>query len=97
MANKESVARAIARRYGGTYNRGKGPDIRTDKVTINVEGSRTLRTASMRLRGFRGPVYIALVNDADADDASSLTAGKTVGIMNSEGRVLKPSTRRHWP
>ena len=97
MANKLTVAAAIARRYGGTFHRGKGPDIRTDKVTINVETTKTLPTALGRLRGFRGPVYIACVNDDDLADACWYSQGKTVGIMNSEGRVVKPSTRRHWP
>lgn len=97
MANKLKIAAAIARRYGSTFQRGRGPDIRTDKVTINVETTNSLPTALGRLKGYRGPVYIACVNDDDIADACSYTFRTTVGIMNAEGRVLKPSSRRRWP
>ena len=97
MANKITVARALAAKHGVKYNRGSGPDIKTEKITINVETARTLPTACLRLRGFRGPVYIACANDADVEDARYWTDGKTVGIMNSAGRILKRSTRGRWP
>ena len=76
---------------------GKGPDIKTDKITINVETANTLPSACLRLRGFRGPVYIACANDKDIPDARYWTEGKTVGIMNNKGRVLKKSSRGRWP
>lgn len=97
MASKIEVARALAAKYGGKYNRGRGPDIKTEKITINVETARTLPTACMRLRGFRGPVYIACANNDDIGDARYWTDGKTVGIMNSQGRIIKRSTRGRWP
>ena len=97
MASKVTVAQALAEKHGAKYHRGKGPDIRTDKVIINVETSRTMRTACGRLRGFRGPVYIACANDADIENAKDIIEGKTVGLMNSKGRILKRSTRGHWP
>ena len=97
MASKVEVARALAAQHGVKYTRGKGPDIRTEKITINVETARTLPSACLRLRGFRGPVYIACANDKDIEDARYWTDGKTVGIMNSKGRVLKRSSRGRWP
>lgn len=97
MAGKIAVAKALAEKHGARYRRGRGPDIRTEKITINVETARTLRTACGRLRGFRGPVYIACANDADIETARGIIAGKTVGLMNSEGRILKKSTRGRWP
>ncbi|MCY4628093.1 MAG: hypothetical protein OXE58_11090 [Acidobacteria bacterium] len=97
MAGKMAVAKALAEKHGGRYHRGRGPDIRTEKITINVETSRTLRTACGRLRGFRGPVYVACANDADIENAKAILAGKTVGLMNSKGRILKKSTRGRWP
>ncbi len=97
MAGKIDVAKALAVKHGVKYNRGKGPDIRTDKITINVETARTLRTACGRLRGFRGPVYVACANDADIENAKGIIVGKTVGLMNNKGRILKKSTRGRWP
>ena len=97
MAGKVEVAKALAEKHGGRYHRGKGPDIQTDRITINVETSRTLRTACGRLKGFRGPVYIACANDGDIEDARDMLAGKTIGLMNSNGRILKKSTRGRWP
>ena len=97
MAGKVAVAKALAEKHGGRYHRGRGPDLRTDKITINVETSPTLRTACGRLRGFRGPVYIACANDADLENAKLILTGKTVGLMNNKGRVLKKSTRGRWP
>ena len=97
MAGKIDVAKALAEKHGVKYNRGKGPDIRTEKITINVETVRTLGTACGRLRGFRGPVYVACANDADIEYAKDVIAGKTVGLMNNKGRILKRSTRGRWP
>ena len=97
MAGKVETAKALAEKHGARYRRGKGPDIRTDKITINVETARTLRSACGRLRGFRGPVYIACANDADIEAAKGIIAGKTVGLMNSKGRILQRSTRGRWP
>ena len=97
MASKVDVAKALAAKHGSKYNRGQGPDIRTDRVIINVETSRSLSTACGRLRGFRGPVYVACANDKDIEDARYWTEGKTVGVMNSRGRILKKSTRGRWP
>ena len=89
MAGKIDVAKALGEKHGAKYNRGRGPDIRTDKVTINVETARTLGTACGRLRGFRGPVYVACANDADIENAKGIIAGKTIGLMNNKGRILK--------
>ena len=97
MAGKIAISKALAEKHGAKYRRGKGPDIRTDKITINVETLRTLRTACGRLRGFRGPVYIACANDTDIETARSIIAGKTIGLMNSQGRILKKSIRGRWP
>lgn len=97
MASKVSVARALAAKFGVKYNRGRGPDIRTDDLTINVETSRTLETACGRLRGYRGPVYIALANPNDLEDAEWYTFGTTVGLMDAGGKIIQESTRGYWP
>ncbi len=97
MATRVQVARALAARLGVKYNRFRGPDIRTGELTINVETARTMDTAAGRLRGYRGPVYIACANDRDIPLAREYTEGKTVGVMDSSGQILKPSTRGRWP
>lgn len=97
MASRIEVAKALAAKHGCKYNRGTGPDIRTDKIIINVETTRSLPTACGRLRGFRGPVYVACTSAAAIEEARYWTDGKTVGIMNDKGRILKKSTRGRWP
>ena len=97
MASRVQVARALAANHGVRFNRGPGPDIRTDAFIINVESKRTLHAACARMRGFRGPVYIACANDADLEQAREVVEGKTIGLMNSEGRIVKESTRGRWP
>lgn len=97
MASRASIARALAAKYGVAWNRGHGPDIRTEDIIINIENVRTLDTACGRLRGFRGPVYVACANDQDIADAEYWTEGSTVGIMDARGKILKKSTRGYWP
>ncbi len=97
MANKHSVAKRIASLYGGTYDRSTGgPDIRTEKVQIWVVNATSVSDASKQLRGRRGPVYFAATDDADVPAVAELTRGKTVGLMNSDGRILIASTRTNW-
>ena len=97
MANRVQVARGLAARFGVKYNRLAGPDIRTEDLTINVETARTMDRAVGRLRGYRGPVYIACANDRDIPLAREYVEGKTVGVMDGAGTIVKPSTRGRWP
>ncbi len=96
-ATRLQAARALAARFSVKFNRFPGPDIRTGEMTINVETARTMDSAVGRLRGYRGPVYIACANDRDIPLAREYAEGKTVGVMDSSGTILKPSTRGRWP
>ena len=85
MANRITVARALAAKHGSKYNRGKGPDIKTDKITINVETPTPFRAPVSGCAVFRGPVYIACANDKDIPDARYWTEGKTVEHHEQQG------------
>ena len=47
---------------GVDYNNGEGVDIKSNRVTIEVETPDTVAEAPSQLRGHRGPVYIAGTN-----------------------------------
>ncbi len=95
MSSKhDQTAARIARREGVAYNRGQGPDVNTSRRAVEVETAETVRDGLRQLQGFRKPVYIAGA-DAEATEAALLTTdGTTVGVMNSQGQIVKSSSRR---
>jgi len=90
----DETAKRIARKKGAEYNRGQGPDVITSKQAIEIETKNTARDGLRQLRGFKKPVYIAGA-DAEATKAAlDATKGTTVGVMNSQGKIVKRSTRK---
>ena len=51
-------------------------------------------TGLRQLQGYNRPVYIAGADKAATDAALKATEGTTVGVMNSQGKVVKRSTRK---
>jgi len=47
-----------------------------------------------QLRGHRGPAYIAGTNKEAVNKAMETTKGTTVGVMDNQGNIVKPSTRK---
>lgn len=90
----KTAANRIARRLGTEYNRGKGADIRTPRAKIEVEPAETISDAIRQLQGYRGRVYIAGTNQKAVDKAIDATAGTTIGVMDNQGNIVKPSIRR---
>lgn len=88
------TANRIARSHGTDYNRGKGPDILTPKVAIEVETTGTVRDGLRQLQGFKKPVFIAGANQKAVERALEITEGTTIGVMDASGKILKASTRR---
>ena len=95
MATKhDNTANLIARRKGAQYNRGQGPDVITPKSAIEVETETTVQDGLRQLRGFRKPVYIAGADAAATKKALEVAQGTTVGVMDSQGKIIKRSTRK---
>ena len=90
----DKTATKLARKEGVPYNRGKGPDVIGNRRAIEVETAETARDGIRQLQGFRKPVYIAGANAEATEAAVKATRGTTVGVMNPQGKVVKPSTRR---
>ena len=95
MATKhDKTAQQIAENKGASYNKGRGPDIKTPRQTIEVETPNTINDAGHQLQGHRGPVYVAITDDKDISKAVERYDGTTIGVMDSSGTVVKPSSRK---
>ena len=95
MATKhDETAQTIADKKGVDYNKGPGPDIKTPSQTIEVETPNTIGGAGRQLQGHRGAVYVAVTDDKDIPKAVERYDGTTIGVMNSSGKVVKPSSRK---
>ena len=92
-AHKATVNR-ILQRYGGEYNPEKGADVAMPFGTVEVETEKTISEAPTQLQGYRGPVYIAGTNKAAIDKALEVTKNTTIGVMDSQGNIIKSSTRK---
>lgn len=94
MAKKhDEVAKRIAKKQGTTYNRGQGPDIQSSRRIIEVETAKTVSDAARQLAGHRKPVYVAGADAKATKKALQHYKGTTIGVMNSQGKVVKRSTR----
>lgn len=89
----DKVARQIANKQNTSYNQGQGPDVKISRRAIEVETTRTIGDAARQLAGYQKPVYVA-GTDADATKkALQHYKNTTIGVMNSQGKILKRSTR----
>lgn len=89
----KTTANRLAKKYGTTYNKGKGADIKTPNIAIEVETPTTVNGGLKQLQGHKKAVYIAGTNQAAVDKALEKTKGTSIGVMNNEGKVIKKSTR----
>lgn len=90
----DRTATRLAKREGVSYNRGKGADIKAPGRAIEVETAETVKDGLRQLQGYRMPVYIAGDDEKATAAAVEVTEGKTAGVMDPNGRIVKPSTRR---
>ncbi len=90
----KATANRIAKKLGTEYKGGQGVDIKSSRATVEVETLSTISDGLRQLRGCRGPAYIAGTNKATVEKAIEVTANTTVGVMDNQGRVVKPSTRK---
>jgi len=94
MAGKhDEVAKRIAKKQGTTYNRGQGPDVENSQRAIEVETTGTIGGAARQLAGYQKPVYVAGTDAKAIKKALQHYEGTTIGVMNSQGKILKRSSR----
>lgn len=87
------TANRLAALHDAEYNQGPGPDVKTSRVTIEVETPETVSDAGRQLSGHRGPVFVAGTNHRAVQQALERYEGTTIGVMDNRGNILKPSTR----
>ena len=90
----KTAANRIAQTYGTEYNDGPGADIQTSRLAVEVEPAETVSAAMAQLQGYRKPVYIAGTNQQAVEKALEITEGTTVGVMDSQGNIVKRSSRK---
>lgn len=90
----KTTANRIAESLGTEYNSGKGVDVKAPGITVEVETPNTVSDGVKQLHGHHGEVYIAGTNQEAVDAAVKRTEGTTIGVMDKQGNVVKPSTRR---
>jgi len=90
----DKTAERVAKKLGGEYNRGQGPDINTPSQATEVETARTVEDAKRQLKGFKKPVYIAGANAEATRKALASTEGTTIGVRDQNGKIVKRSTRK---
>lgn len=90
----KTTANRIARKLGTAYEPGQGADIQTSRLVVEVETAKSVREAPGQLQGYRGPVYIAGVNQEAIERALEVTKGTTIGVMDNQGNVVKSSSRK---
>ena len=88
------VANRIAKNFNTEYNDKEGIDINPTNLAIEVETFDTVKDGLRQLKGFRKPVYIAGTNKKVVKKALGLTKNTTVGVMDSQGNIIKKSTRK---
>ena len=90
----DNTAKRIANKEGTAYNRSQGPDIQTPARAIEVETTQTVDDAFRQLQGFKKPVYVAGADAEATKKALEAAKGKTAGVMNPQGKIVKRSTRK---
>ena len=89
----KTVAKRIAEKYKSSYNPEKGADIQTKRLAIEVETPENISDGIKQLQGYRKSVYIAGINKKAIEIALEKTKSTTIGVMNSNGNILKRSKR----
>ena len=75
-----------------TTTEARGADIIAYRRVIEVETATTVRDGLRQLQGYRKPVYISGADTAATEAAMEATEGTTVGVMDSDGKIVKPSS-----
>ena len=87
------TANRLAAKHDTEYNQGRGPDIKTRNITIEVSTPESIADAGRQLSGHRGPVYVAGTNKEAVESALERYEDSTIGVMDNQGKIIKPSSR----
>ena len=90
----DDVAKRLAQREGTEYNKGQGADIKGKRRIIEVETAGTVAGAGRQLTGHKKPVYVAGADAKATASALERYKGTTIGVMNAQGKIIKPSSRK---
>ncbi len=95
MAETHDIAaRRIAKILKGRYTPGKSPDVKGKLGRAEVKSKAgEIPQALRQLGGGSGPAYIALPKAEHKEAIRRLKQHKT-GLMNLQGKLIKPSTRK---
>ena len=88
------TANRIAAKFNTEYNDGQGADVKSDQGTVEVETPETVADAGRQLQGHHGPVFVAGTNKEATEAALERYRDSTIGVMDSQGNILKHSTRK---
>ena len=88
------AANRIARKLNTQYNNSDGVDIVTKNIAIEVETESTVKKGLRQLQGHKKPSYIAGANQKTIKKALEATEGTTIGVMDSQGNIIKKSSRK---
>lgn len=83
----------IANKFG-TTSQTEGPDIKTTKITVEVESPGSMKEGIRQLQGSKGPAYLAGTNQKAVQEALEATKNTTIGVMDNRGKILRRSTRK---
>ncbi len=89
-----TTANRLANKFKTDYNKGKGPDINTNNLAIEVETEDSVSDASRQLQGFNKPVYVAGTNQKAVQKALEKYENTTIGVLDNQGKIVKRSTRK---
>ena len=87
------TANRLANMHNAEYNQGKGPDIKANNITIEVETPESVADAGRQLSGHQGPVYVAGTNKKAVELALDRYGDSTIGVMDNQGNIVKRSSR----
>ena len=95
MAKSHDIAaRRIAKILKGRYTPSKSPDVKGKLGRAEVKSTTNeIPKALRQLGGGSGPAYVALPKSEHKEAERRLKQRKT-GLMNYQGRIVKPSTRK---
>jgi len=95
MAKSHDVAaRRIAKILSGRYRSNKSPDVKGSRGRVEVKSTANeIPEALRQLGGGSGNAYVALPSPEHPKALRRLSSRKT-GLMNYQGKVIKPSTRK---
>ena len=95
MAKSHDIAaRRIARILKGRYTPGKSPDVKGKLGRAEVKSkANEIPEALSQLAGGSGDAYVGLPKPEHPVALRRLRGRKT-GLMNYQGKIIKPSTRK---